>query len=243
MVHLIVVVLVVIGGVANYLIGRKLNDKASIRANKLKFRTYVLLLVIHLVIMEYSSLGYWLFSALIVFIGLIEILMVSKRRITSFRTRSFSLLIAGLIAFFYLLFVNRFQTEVVLVNFIIVIAFDAFSQLGGKFLGKTKITNISPNKTWEGLIVGLMTSVFLAVLLCETTNVTANKWVSCAIGLVIGISCFFGDLLASKFKRIAGVKDFSNLLPGQGGILDRYDSLLATGLSWVIISSLLPLGL
>lgn len=235
MIYSVVISLILLGGTANYMVGKKLTTQMERRSNRLKFQSYVLLLFIHLVAMEVSSLGYFVLSAFIVLMGGYEIVSVSRKQKMSFRTSLTSLVILGLLASLYLRFVQQQPMEIVRLNFILVISFDAFSQLGGKFFGKTKISAISPNKTWEGFLIGLATCSFLALMLFRQVEIQSIWWETLLTGLLIGTCCFFGDLLASKFKRIAGVKDFSNLLPGQGGVLDRYDSLLATGCCWFIL--------
>jgi phosphatidate cytidylyltransferase len=108
---------------------------------------------------------------------------------------------------------------------LIVTVFDAFSQLTGQLFGKTKLVpTISPNKTWEGLIGGLASAILISMLFSSLIALPILK--TMALGLVISLFAFCGDLLASISKRKFGIKDFSNLLPGQGGFVDRFDSLI-----------------
>lgn len=102
---------------------------------------------------------------------------------------------------------------------------DITQALIGRRVGRRKITpRVSPNKTWEGFLGGIASTVLLAVLLGQW--LTPLGYLESAVaGLVIALAGFFGDLNMSAIKRDAGVKDSSQLLPGQGGILDRIDSL------------------
>ncbi len=105
---------------------------------------------------------------------------------------------------------------------------DISQALVGRRIGKHPITPvISPNKTWEGFVGGMAVTTALAVLLSEWLT-TFGRSEAALAGLVIGVSGFFGDLNMSAVKRDLGVKDSSRLLPGQGGILDRIDSLTFT---------------
>lgn len=98
------------------------------------------------------------------------------------------------------------------------------SYFGGKILGKTKLSNISPNKTWEGVISGLISNLFLSAILYYYFN---YSFLFCLIfGLIVLIIGIFGDLFESLVKRGFSLKDSSNKLPGHGGYLDRFDSLL-----------------
>ena len=101
--------------------------------------------------------------------------------------------------------------------------------------GKTYIVKkISPNKTLEGLVGGLLSSIILGSLI-GLSLVPKNYWII-VIFILGGLSAFFGDLLISFFKRQTGVKDTGTILPGHGGILDRIDShLLATPLLIIIL--------
>lgn len=92
--------------------------------------------------------------------------------------------------------------------------------------GKRKLSDISPNKTWEGSVTGFIFTVIISVLLhfIFPNEITIYKAVS--IGILIGIFSQTGDLFESMIKRYCGVKDSSNLIPGHGGILDRFDSLI-----------------
>jgi phosphatidate cytidylyltransferase len=114
---------------------------------------------------------------------------------------------------------------------------DISQALIGRRIGRRRITPIiSPHKTWEGFFGGLMTTVLLAVLLApfltpfsDGTRVRALQsmplvWAATA-GLLIAVVGFLGDIDISAVKRERGVKDSGTLLPGQGGILDRIDSL------------------
>lgn len=115
--------------------------------------------------------------------------------------------------------------------FFLIFAADTGAYLAGRNLGKRKLAPaVSPGKTLEGMIGGL--------LLCMAWALTAGTWVFRAsspqeIGLivllssVVAILSVVGDLTESLFKRVAGVKDSGNILPGHGGMLDRVDSLLA----------------
>ncbi len=98
----------------------------------------------------------------------------------------------------------------------------------GKALGKHKISpTVSPNKTAEGFIGGVFSTVLLAALLAPWLtpfNLRDALWA----GLLIAVAGFFGDLSLSALKRDLGIKDSGNLLPGHGGILDRIDSLTYT---------------
>lgn len=100
----------------------------------------------------------------------------------------------------------------------------------GRMFGKTKLCpEVSPKKTVEGSIGGLLGSaiscfVFGYFISSYGVNISLIHYI--IIGLICGVFCQFGDLVASSIKRYAGVKDYSNLIPGHGGILDRFDSIL-----------------
>ena len=109
-------------------------------------------------------------------------------------------------------------------------ATDIFAYLVGKFLGKHKFTKISPNKTIEGTIggtVGAIISILVYTLILNKFLGMQYLYLQMAvIGLALSLISQIGDLIASSIKRLVDVKDYGNLIPGHGGMLDRIDSLL-----------------
>jgi phosphatidate cytidylyltransferase len=118
----------------------------------------------------------------------------------------------------------------------LVTVFDAFSQLTGQIFGKRKLLpGVSPNKTVEGLIGGYIICVLTSILIGEL--LAMNVIQSIALGTGISTFAFLGDISASFIKRKFGVKDFSQIIPGHGGFLDRFDSLIFSGLFIYLIHS------
>ena len=101
-----------------------------------------------------------------------------------------------------------------------------FAYLVGSFLGKTPFSKISPKKTWEGTIGGFLLCIIVMGTLGSLIITGSMGWEAAAIAAVAGITGTLGDLLESKLKRVADVKDSGTMLPGHGGFLDRFDSLL-----------------
>ena len=102
---------------------------------------------------------------------------------------------------------------------------DTMAYIVGSLIGKTPLSSISPKKTWEGTIGGILLSVAFVTL--YAAFVIKSSWQDyLAISSIAAIAGTFGDLLESKLKRMAGVKDSGTLMPGHGGFLDRFDSLL-----------------
>jgi phosphatidate cytidylyltransferase len=105
---------------------------------------------------------------------------------------------------------------------------DVSQYVWGKLLGKHKIIpKVSPNKTWEGFLGGLVTTTLLAALVAPLLT-PLILWQSVFAGVLIASAGFFGDVSISALKRDLAIKDSGNLLPGHGGILDRVDSLTYT---------------
>ena len=134
----------------------------------------------------------------------------------------------------------------VVLAFMIAWATDTFAFATGKLFGKHKlIPEISPKKTVEGAIGGIVFAT-LAFLLYGFgvelfTDLTANYLVLAISGAILAVISQIGDLIASLIKREHGVKDYSNLLPGHGGIMDRFDSILAVSTPLIFISLLFKL--
>jgi len=106
--------------------------------------------------------------------------------------------------------------------FVLAAVFDTGSYLVGKCFGRTSLCAISPDKTWEGFIGG-MAAVFATLWLLVGWQAGSTL----ALTLVVSVVALAGDLFESWFKRRAEVKDAGNLLPGHGGLLDRFDSIIA----------------
>jgi phosphatidate cytidylyltransferase len=116
---------------------------------------------------------------------------------------------------------------------------DTMAYIVGSFIGKTPLSSISPKKTWEGTIGGIILAVAVStVLILFVFNFSlAGHWYDwLIISAITAIAGTFGDLLESKLKRMAGVKDSGSFMPGHGGFLDRFDSLLlAIPFVWLYI--------
>lgn len=111
---------------------------------------------------------------------------------------------------------------------------DTMAYLVGSFFGKTPLSPVSPKKTREGTIGGILISVIL-VTVGASMWIGSNPYATAAVAAVTAIAGTFGDLLESKLKRMAGVKDSGHFMPGHGGFLDRFDSLLvATPFAWIL---------
>ncbi|TDE51094.1 phosphatidate cytidylyltransferase [Flavobacterium sp. GT3P67] len=129
--------------------------------------------------------------------------------------------------------ISDYNPKIIIGLFILIWTNDTFAYIVGKSMGRTKLfEKISPKKTIEGFIGGIIFAV-LAGYLISKYYIKANPefsdrsiliWTSIAV--IVGIAGTIGDLIESKFKRIAGVKDSGNIMPGHGGILDRLDSVI-----------------
>ena len=119
----------------------------------------------------------------------------------------------------------------------IVWANDSWAYLGGRWLGKHKLfERISPGKTWEGSIVGGIVALLFAYLMSIfLPKYTLIDWLS--IAAIMIVTSTLGDLVESMLKRSLGVKDSGNMLPGHGGILDRFDGMyLAIPAIWAYLT-------
>jgi phosphatidate cytidylyltransferase len=127
----------------------------------------------------------------------------------------------------YLVFVCESEngTNLAAYLFLLITMNDGFSELFGRSLGKRSIwPAISPNKTWMGSIGGLMSTVVGSIIFGFLVP-GISVFQAIAIAVLTGVSGQAGDLIASAFKRDVKIKDFANLIPYHGGILDRFDSL------------------
>ena len=100
------------------------------------------------------------------------------------------------------------------------------------------MSSVSPNKTWEGTIAGIVISVLFVSKVLGIWIPIQEKYIF-LISTVAAISGTFGDLFESKIKRLAGVKDSGTMMPGHGGFLDRFDSILfAVPFVWLVLQIL-----
>ena len=98
----------------------------------------------------------------------------------------------------------------------------------GSFIGKTPLSALSPKKTWEGTIGGALLAVVAVVLIGRSLTGLSYQTLI-IVSATSAITGTMGDLIESKFKRMAGVKDSGRIMPGHGGFFDRFDSLLLAG--------------
>jgi phosphatidate cytidylyltransferase len=115
---------------------------------------------------------------------------------------------------------------------------DTMQYIVGSLIGKTPFSKISPKKTWEGTIGGAVLCVvvigLLGYFLPVAQTLSVKHWV--AIAAICAVFGTLGDLLESKIKRLAGIKDSGTFMPGHGGFLDRFDSLLiAAPFVWLYV--------
>jgi len=129
--------------------------------------------------------------------------------------------------------VKDYNPKIIIGLFILIWTNDTFAYIVGKSIGKNKLFEIiSPKKTIEGFFGGVIFAIFAGYLISKyyikATSEFSDKsiliWT--IIAVIVGVMGTIGDLIESKFKRIAGVKDSGKIMPGHGGILDRLDSVI-----------------
>jgi phosphatidate cytidylyltransferase len=121
---------------------------------------------------------------------------------------------------------------------------DTMAYLVGSFIGRRPLTKISPKKTWEGTLGGIILSILAMGTIgyfvsSEFDWEAILQWMT--VAAIASIMGTFGDLLESKLKRMANVKDSGQIMPGHGGFLDRFDSLLlAAPFVWIYVALIMP---
>lgn len=133
------------------------------------------------------------------------------------------------ILFFFIVLIRDFselaEWRYVIGMFILIWSNDSFAYLTGRWLGKNKLLErISPKKTWEGTFGGVFFAMTFALIYAYVIDADFLFW--SISGLLVAIASVFGDLFESLLKRDAGVKDSGNIMPGHGGVLDRFDAAL-----------------
>ena len=151
-----------------------------------------------------------------------------------------------LIGFFYIAIpvysvikLRNYNVEILFWMFAVIWSTDIFAFFAGKTLGGAKIApTISPNKTWSGLIGGILASMIIGFL--SSFMFAGGTLFFILLSGLLSIIEQLSDLLESKFKRIFGVKDSGNIIPGHGGILDRLDGMMLLSPVVLLIITIFP---
>lgn len=232
----------------NFIIPKKENFKN----NMILFISLSLVVLIPFILQSLSLLGILsnnnklaLIGLLIM--GLIIFLVISSVLTTDFKDISVLIFMTIMMYLFISLLAHNILVngwQIVALILILTIVSDVSSYLGGKKYGTKKIfPKISPNKTVEGFVIGMMSAITFGIIFFitfftwesgfiggEITSIKSNNnmWILILIIIITSIISPFGDLTFSKIKRSYDKKDFSNILPGHGGLFDRIDSHIFT---------------
>ncbi len=212
-----------IGALAFWWASRHVSAAAR-RARWIKFATYVVIVHGVLAAALAGRVAITVIVAVIATAGLFEMLSAGRRvRLTLAVTVA---VVYGAIAAGAVAFSLTTVPLVVAYAYLVVAAFDGFSQAGGQLAGAHKLApSVSPGKTIEGLVIGAVGAIVCALLLRRAASIAYQSAV--AFALIASLAGLAGDLAASWVKRRAGLKDYGAILPGHGGVLDRFDSFLA----------------
>lgn len=194
--------------------------QADAKGLYLKFISFAATVLVTYAILAYAPRYiFWLYASIAIVVWY-EIIRCARRLRAAYAYIVIALTV--LVLFLYTSQLSAFPHAAL---FLCVLSFDAFSQFFGQIFGKHALSRrISPHKTLEGSIGGL--------LVCILSSFFTLK--SASTGVYIACFALAGDLLASFVKRQAGIKDFGKILPGQGGILDRFDSYIITAIFYTL---------
>ena len=228
----VILIYFLLGALGFYLINKHKPQRTA-KQSYLKFFTYFIIInfIFWCIVLAPKYFKY--VALLIVTVGFLEVTHLFIRsgyHYPWFYSGAVALIILLGTAFYRF---SQMPYQSILFVFLIVSIFDSFSQITGQLWGKKKIVpTISPNKTYGGVIGGIAVALISSFLLGNLyTGVSMGSKLILTVGIIA--FAFAGDILASLYKRKYGVKDFNRMIPGHGGFLDRFDSLLAAG-AWVV---------
>lgn len=198
------------------------------------FSLTAMLLVIAIPLVDNPLLGFglvfWSFALFPACFALSAIVQLWKQSDQPFRDAAYSmvpLLYIGLPLSLMLALVPDAGARVVLMLVLMVWLNDSGAYIGGSLFGKHKMwERHSPGKTWEGTAFGVLVTVLVAVFVGPWIQPAVAWYHWLALGLICSVIDTLGDLVESMLKRSVGMKDSGNIMPGHGGFLDRFDSLL-----------------
>jgi phosphatidate cytidylyltransferase len=212
-----------ITGIGFYFISKK-KDEVARKRLWLKFFVYLALVSVLVACMKYAVDIAFALICVIALIGAYEVI-TSWKEIVSARVKVVSAVVYAVVLFGVSL--SYEIRDSLLPVFFLIVVFDGFSQTVGELVkGKTLAPRMSPNKTRSGFIGGALVMGFTTWWILEGEYLFL-------IGMAMAVVGLYGDLLASWLKRFSGKKDFSEIIPGHGGVLDRFDSFLAV---WSVLS-------
>lgn len=235
----LVAVYFLVGAIAIVFINRKKAQTAIDRKNRwIKYVMY--LLIVNSVILSIHFSFFYGLAIVIAAIAFFEFVRMSLKA-TMLHKLSFGIPFLAVLSLFLLASfqLNKYETGFV---YTLVFCFDGFAQIIGQLLGKRQLTpKWSPNKTVGGFVGAFIITVATSFYYC--LNVARTDYINLLEILLFGVSVslfsFAGDILASLFKRVCNEKDYSNLIPQHGGILDRFDSFIFALAGYYCLSQLL----
>lgn len=200
--------------------------------------SFLLLMTKHVLL---AAIGKWLLIAMLVLIFIFEII-----RWQPYSLKNLGYSLSGLlyISVSWMLMIRLRGTELLplqdgrIIPIILIASIwinDTMAYIVGSLIGKTPFNSISPKKTWEGTAGGALLAIVVITAVCYFLFHLPAVYVF-VISLIAAVMGTLGDLLESKLKRMANVKDSGQVMPGHGGLLDRFDSLLlATPFVWLYL--------
>jgi len=210
----------------NEFIGVK-NKRKNKKLDYIKFISFIslLLIVLNKVLFNIDSLSLLVIPILGLTIPIIIYNDSEKYNINDALYYISSIIILGTAFNSLILFREK---DICLCIYIFLISFmtDTYAYIGGMLIGKNKLTSISPKKTIEGSIVGTIMATIIGTCFYSIMITDINLIITIFISLLLSVVSQFGDLFFSSIKRYYDKKDYSNLIPGHGGILDRLDSVI-----------------
>jgi phosphatidate cytidylyltransferase len=237
-IYLIILAYFLLGGIGFHFINRK-KPPGKVKENRIKYITYFIIINVLFFSIVVEPVIFQLISFYIIGTGIWELVKLFKN--SGFSLKLFFLLSLFLFVIVSLGFIHfgRLNSGLVLFTFLVLSIFDSFSQISGQLMGRRKIfPSISPEKTVEGLIGGVAVALASAMLLRGITQLAVTDTLLITAGIIL--FAFAGDVGTSFYKRKYHVKDFARILPGHGGFLDRFDSLIAGG-AFVYVFSMLQI--
>ena len=192
----------------------------------LKF--FTILVSILILITNFFFESYLVFSLIIaiIIIASLEIFRKEKRNPVNPMISVFSLLYITVPFILLNELLEIKNLNIVIYIMVLIWSCDTFAYFGGKYFGKHPLSSISPKKTWEGSVIGFIFTIAASMVFYFYFPEELSLQDALIVGCLIGVFGQVGDLIESLLKRFNDVKDSSQIIPGHGGVLDRFDSLI-----------------